>query len=131
MKEVTAAVIIENGKILIAQRKESQKLAGKWEFPGGKVEAGETLRECLIREIKEELGITIEVDDLFAEIKYRYDIEEIGTINLYVFKARRIGGEYKLTAHSQIKWVRPEELEDYDFVPADTSIIKKLKEDLI
>ncbi|GAB6157839.1 hypothetical protein JCM39194_10390 [Desulfotomaculum varum] len=62
MKEVTAAIIINDGKVLIAKRAENQKLAGKWEFPGGKIESGETPEECLIREINEELGINIEVN---------------------------------------------------------------------
>ena len=104
MKEVTAAIIINDGKILIAQRAEDQKLAGKWEFPGGKVEFGETPEECLKREIKEELGIKIEVDKFFAESIYQYNI---GTIKLLAYKARWIDGEYKLTAHTQIKWVKP------------------------
>ncbi|EAX47152.1 NUDIX hydrolase [Thermosinus carboxydivorans Nor1] len=68
MKEVTAAIIINDGKVLIAQRAENQKLAGKWEFPGGKIESGETPEECLIREINEELGINIEVNDFFGKV---------------------------------------------------------------
>ena len=67
MKLVTAAIIINNGKVLIAQRAEKQKLAGKWEFPGGKIEFGETPEECRKREIKEELGINIEVNDFFVK----------------------------------------------------------------
>lgn len=128
MKEVTAAIIINDGKILIAQRAEDQKLAGKWEFPGGKVESGETPEECLKREIKEELGIKIEVDKFFAESIYQYNI---GTIKLLAYKARWIDGEYKLTAHTQIKWVKPYELENYDFAPADIPFIEKLKGELI
>jgi len=112
---------------LIAQRAEDQRLAGKWEFPGGKIEPGETPEECLIREIEEELGIKIEVDKFFAESIYRYDI---GTIKLLAYKARWIDGECKPAVHSQIKWVKPNELENYDFAPADISIIKKLKEEI-
>jgi len=127
MKEVTAAIIINDGKVLIAQRAENQGLAGKWEFPGGKVEPGETHEECLVREIKEELGIKIEVDSFFAESIYHYDA---GKIRLLAYKARWNDGEYKLTAHSQIKWVKPNELDNYDFSPADIPFIKKLKEEI-
>lgn len=128
MKLVTAAVIVNNGKVLIAQRAENQNLAGKWEFPGGKVEPDETPEECLKREIKEELGIEIEVNKFFAESIYRYDT---GTIKLLAYEARCISGKddvYKLTAHSQIKWAKPRELENYDFAPADIPIVKKVKE---
>lgn len=127
MQDVTAAIIINDGKVLIAQRAEKQKLAGRWEFPGGKVEAGETPEECLVREIEEELGIKIKVDSFFGENVYEYDT---GTIRLLAYKAKWVGGEFKLTDHSQIKWVRPEELEDHDFAPADIFFIKKLKGEL-
>jgi len=127
MKEVAAAIIINNGKILIAQRAENQNLAGKWEFPGGKVESGETLEECLKREINEELGIKIEVDSFFEESIYHYDT---GTIKLKAYKVRWVDGEFRLTVHSQIKWVKPDELDNYDFAPADVFFIKKLKEEL-
>jgi len=111
--------------VLIAQRAENQNLAGKWEFPGGKIEYGERPEECLKREISEELGISIEVDEFFGESIYRYDI---GEIKLLAYKARWIGGNCKLTVHSQIKWVKPWELESYDFAPADVPFVKKLKE---
>jgi len=128
MKLVTAAIIINNGKVLIAQRAEKQKLAGKWEFPGGKIEFGETPEECLKREIKEELGINTEVNDFFCESIYHYDT---GAIKLIAYKAQWIDGECKLTAHSQIKWVNPPELENYDFSPADIYFVKKLKMEMV
>lgn len=128
MKKVTAAIIINNGKILIAQRAENQKLAGKWEFPGGKIEPGETPEECLKREINEELGIDIEVNDFFDESTYKYDT---GAIRLLAYKSRWIDGEYKLTVHSQIKWVKPHELENYEFAPADIPFVNKLKIELL
>jgi len=126
MKEVTAAIITDNGKVLIAQRGKNQNHAGKWEFPGGKVEAGETYVECLKREIMEELGIKIDVEDYFAESIYQY---ETGAIKLVAYRARYVDGKYRLTAHSQIKWVKPEELDNYDFTPADVVFIRKLKEE--
>jgi 8-oxo-dGTP diphosphatase len=104
MKEVTAAILMKDGKVLIAQRAEDQKLGGKWEFPGGKVEFGETPEECLKREIKEELGIDIEVNEFFAESIYQYDT---GAIKLLAYKVQWLDGEYELTEHSQIEWVKP------------------------
>jgi len=127
MKLVTAAIIIDNVKVLIAQRAGNQNLAGKWESPGGKIEPGETPEECLKREVYEELGINIEVDDFFVESIYQYDT---GTIKLIAYKAKWIDGEYRLSVHSEIKWVKPYELENYDFSPADISFVEKLKSEL-
>ena len=123
---VTAAIIINNGSILIAQRGDNQKLAGKWEFPGGKIEPGETPEECLKREINEELGIIIEIDKFFGESVYRYDTAEV---KLFAYKAKWIEGNLKLTVHSQVKWVKPCELAKYDFAPADIPFIEKLEAD--
>lgn len=128
MKEVTAAIIIYDGKVLIAQRANNQKLAGKWEFPGGKIEPGETPEECLKREIKEELGINIEVDEFFGKSVYKYNT---GEIKLLAYKAKWIEGNFKLMVHSQIKWVKPCELENYNFAPADIPFTKKLREELL
>ncbi|HHW47619.1 MAG TPA: 8-oxo-dGTP diphosphatase MutT [Clostridiaceae bacterium] len=128
MKLVTAAIIINDGKVLIAQRAKNQNMAGKWEFPGGKVEPGETPEECLKREIREELGINIEVNDFFGESTYQYDT---GTIKLIAYKVQWIDGEFRLSAHNQIKWVEPYELGNFDFAPADVAFVKKLKEELI
>ncbi|AEJ18230.1 8-oxo-dGTP diphosphatase MutT [Gracilinema caldarium] len=125
MIAVTAAVILHDGKVLIAQRALDKKLAGKWEFPGGKIEPGETPEACLIREIQEELGVTIEVERFFTETEYHYDTE---AIRLLAYIARWIDGNFQLTAHSQIQWVTPSELESYDFAPADVPIVKKLKD---
>ena len=125
MTTVIAAIILKEGKVLIAQRAQGQNLAGKWEFPGGKVEPGESPEECLVREIREELGIKIEVDEFFGESVYRYDTV---VIKLLAYKAVYVDGEYKLTVHSQIKWVKPDELDNYDLAPADIAFVKKLKE---
>nr|WP_276576443.1 8-oxo-dGTP diphosphatase MutT [Caldicoprobacter algeriensis] len=128
VKDVAAAIIIKNNKILIAQRAEGQKLAGKWEFPGGKIEDGETPEECLKREIKEELDIDIEVDGFFGESVYTYGTE---TISLIAYKARFKGGQCKLKVHSRAEWVEPHELVNYDFAPADVPFVEKLRENLL
>jgi ADP-ribose pyrophosphatase len=123
MKEVTAAVILRDDNVLIAQRAPGENLAGKWEFPGGKVEQGETLQECLKREIREEFDVDIEVLDYFGESIYDYNS---GTIKLIAFRCRWIEGDFILKVHSQIAWVSLKELDLYDFAPADISLVEQL-----
>lgn len=128
MKEVTAAIILKNNQVLIAQRAVDDKLAGKWEFPGGKIEIGETPQECLKREIKEELEVDIEVLDFFGESIYRH---QSGIIKLMAFWSKWISGDFTLKVHSQIVWANQNELDLYDFAPADIPLVKKLKQSLI
>lgn len=123
MKDVTAAVIIKDEKILICQRSLSDKLSGKWEFPGGKIEEGELPEECLIREIKEELDIHIEVGEKLGESIHNYSY---GSINLITYLATWRSGDIKLNVHNDYKWVTKEEIEKYDFAEADVPFVKKL-----
>lgn len=123
MKEVTAAIIVHNGKVLIAQRSDGQ-MAGFWEFPGGKVEPGETYEECLRREIKEELNIEVEVKDLFGESRYQY---EFGEIKLIAYECRWTGGQLVLNDHRRIAWVRPGEMDRYQYLPADIPLVSRLQ----
>ena len=116
--DVTAAIIEKNGKILIAKRKE-----GKWEFPGGKVEEGENMEECLKRELKEELGIDVKVKKKFCVVEHEYDF---GKIRLHVFIAE-CNEEPVAKEHLAIKWVSMEELQKYDFMDADKKVIDILK----
>lgn len=124
MKEVTAAIILKENKVLIAQRAPGENLAGKWEFPGGKIEPGETLQECLMREIREEFDVDIEVLDYFGESIFEYSS---GTIKLVAFWCRWVAGDFILRVHSQIVWLNPSELDQYDFAPADISLAEQLK----
>lgn len=126
MLEVTAAIIQSKGKILIARRPFGDKLADKWEFPGGKVEQGETPEECLRREIKEELNIEIMVGDYFATSIYTYPDK---TIQLEAYWCTWLSGEIEFHSHDAIKWVDIDSLKDYDFAPADLSFIDKLQAD--
>lgn len=123
MKEVTAAIIVHDNRVLIARRGPGQKLAGKWEFPGGKIEAGETPEACLVREIKEELGVKIEIDGFFGKSIYRY---KAGEIRLLGYKAKLISGDLRVTVHSEIRWIGQDELGDYDFAPPDLPFVEKL-----
>ena len=122
---VTAAIIIKDNKILITQRAPGQNLAGKWEFPGGKIELGETPQQCLQREIREELDVDIEVSDFFAESIYSY---QSGTIKLMAFWCRWLSGDFNLHVHSKLAWVNRHELDFYEFAPADIPLVEKLKE---
>ena len=124
MKEVTAAIILKDNKVLIAQRALGENLAGKWEFPGGKIELGETPQDCLKREIREELDVDIEVLDFFGESIYTY---HSGTIKLMAFWCQWMSGKFTLKVHSQIAWVNHNELDLYDFAPADIPLVEKLK----
>ena len=124
MKDVTAAIILKENKVLIAQRAPNEKMAGKWEFPGGKIEPGETPRQCLSREIKEELEVGVKVLDFFGESIYRYDH---GEIRLLAYFCRWISGDFTLHVHSRIKWVGRDELSSFDFASADVPLVEKLK----
>ena len=124
MKQVTAAIILKDNKVLIGQRAPGENLADKWELPGGKLEPGETLQECLKREIREELDVDIEVLNFFGESIYTY---HSGTIKLMAFWCQWISGEFTLKVHSNLVWVNRHELDLYDFAPADIPLVEKLK----
>lgn len=124
MIDVSAAIIKnETGEILICQRGKGGVCEYLWEFPGGKLEAWESPEECLVRECREELGIEIMVQELFAETTYSYpDI----TIAFSFFCAEVINGEPTANVHKSIQWVLPDELKLFEFCPADIAIIEKL-----
>lgn len=123
MIQVTAAIIRQNDRILICKRGAGGSCAFLWEFPGGKLEVGETLEECLIRECKEELEIDIAIKCIFAETTYKYPDREIA---FTFFTAEIMGGELKMNVHNDMQWVLPSELKDYEFCPADMEIIRRL-----
>jgi 8-oxo-dGTP diphosphatase len=121
---VTAAIITVDKKVLIAQRKSTGNLPNKWEFPGGKVEAGETPESCLKREIMEEFGIEVSVGQFLDESTYAYDF---GLIRLLAFRTSWVEGELNPKAHNAIEWVTPDQMSNYDFAPADIPFIDMLK----
>lgn len=121
MKTVTAAIIEKDGMVLIAQRAVDDKLALKWEFPGGKVEPGESPEQCLVREIKEELNLDITINEYFATSEYHYDH---GSIALMAFWCRLEGGDTMLRVHNAVNWVEIQELQQYDFCPADIPLVE-------
>lgn len=125
MKEVGAGIIMRNGKIFIAQRPEGKPLPNVWEFPGGKQEPGETIPQCLKRELKEELDIDAEIGDFLMDTTYGYDYGEF-KINVYLVHIPD-DVKLKLNVHQNCAWVTPEEMDKYDFPPADRDIIRRLK----
>ena len=122
-RQVTAAVIEKDGKILIAQRRKGSTLGGKWEFPGGKVEPGETAEACLKRELKEEFDVESEVGKFIIASRFRYCLVPI---ELLAYRVKHLSGEFKVNEHEEIRWVDPTELGSYDFMPADKPIVKLL-----
>lgn len=124
MIEVSAAIIHRGENILIAQRNRHKAQGLMWEFPGGKLEANESAQESLVREIKEELNIDIEVEEKLGESIYEYPT---GIIKLIAFHAQWISGDLKPTEHESIRWVKLRELNDFEFAPADIPFIERLR----
>jgi A/G-specific adenine glycosylase len=123
--DVTAGIIWnENGQLLIAQRPLDGLLGGLWEFPGGKQESGETLPECLQRELREELGIEVEVGELFTRVRHGFTHFKI---TLHVFTCRYAGGEPQALGVRAWAWVTPDELDSYSFGKADRLIVKEMR----
>jgi A/G-specific adenine glycosylase len=121
--DVTAAVIRKHGRLLIAQRPLRGRLGGLWEFPGGKVEAGETLPQCLRHEIREELGIRIKVGKPITSIDHAYTHFKI---TLYAFECEFVSGQPQALQVQDFKWVRMSELKKYAFAKTDLRIISAI-----
>ena len=121
--EVAAAVIEADGRYLITRRVKGH-LEGFWEFPGGKVRPGETLPDCLRREVKEELGVEISVGEKIETVTWHYPER---TVVLHFFRCSAIGGEITPQEGQAFAWVAADELERYQFPPADTSLIRHLR----
>ena len=123
MITVTAGILFKHSRVFIAKRKAAGRLPGKWEFPGGKVEDGETPEEGLKRELEEELGIEAVVGDYLGEWIHRYDF---GTVKLLFYRVYWDGGDVSSKDHDEYGWVALDELKRYDFAPADRPFVKTL-----
>ncbi len=120
---VVAALFRDGGRFMICRRPMNKARGGLWEFPGGKVEPGETPQAALARECREELAIGIDVGEKYMELYHRYpDIN----VRLTLFEARIASGEPQKLEHSDIRWIAPGEIPEYDFCPADKEILAKL-----
>lgn len=122
--EVVGAILVKNEEILCAQRGETKTLARLWEFPGGKIEAGETARQALVRELTEELSIEVEVaPTAFLSNEYEYDFAKI---HLSTFVCHLKEGVPKLSEHLEVKWLPIYELDQLKWAPADIPTVDKL-----
>lgn len=125
MTEVVAALIWDKDKFMICQRPATKARGLLWEFVGGKVEPGETKEQALIRECREELGITVAVGAEFTEVTHEYpDI----AVHLTLFSCTIAEGTPKLLEHNDLRWITPKEITQYAFCPADTEILKRICE---
>jgi mutator protein MutT len=125
--EVAAALIRnEAGRYLITRRRADTHLAGRWEFPGGKREPGETLEACLARELREELGAEVTVGERVETVRWAYPEK---TVILHFFRCRLTGGVLEPLQCAALDWVEPARLADYDFPPADRALLDRLRAD--
>lgn len=126
MVEVVAALIRQDDKFLICQRPVHKARGLLWEFVGGKVEPGETKKQALIRECKEELAITVSVGNVFMDVLHEYpDL----TVHLTLLHASIAKGKPQMLEHNDIRWITPREIDQYDFCPADEVILERLKQE--
>lgn len=121
---VVGAVILKDGKVLCAQRGHESALGGMWEFPGGKIEANETPRGALEREIVEELHCHVEVGTEVTTTVHKYDF---GIVSLTTFYCELVAGEPRLTEHADVVWLKPEELDSLTWAPADIPAVDIIK----
>jgi len=121
MKRVVAALIVQDGKILVCQRTKHQTMPLKWEFPGGKIEEGEQPRDALHRELEEELGIDAIIGDEVARIKHEY--RSGNSVELRFYVVREFRGELENRIFRDMKWAERSELPAFDFLEADLKLV--------
>ena len=124
--KVTGAIIYEKNKFLICRRGPNEKAAGLWEFPGGKLEINESLEDCILRELKEELDIDAELHSLYDN--YSFEAKDV-IYDLYFFRIKRFSGSLSRTVHDEIRWVELQDFNNFSFLPGDAPVIKKIEED--
>lgn len=124
LRFVAAALIVRGGEVLICQRRPDQPMALQWEFPGGKIEAGESAEQALARELNEELGIHATVGALVTRIRHNY--RHGGAVDLQFFLVREFSGEIDNRIFAQVIWTPLERLPEFDFLPADRGLIRDL-----
>jgi 8-oxo-dGTP diphosphatase len=126
LRFVAAALIVREGQVLIGQRRPDQIMALKWEFPGGKIEPGETPQQALARELHEELGIRAVVGAAITRIRHNY--RHGGAVDLQFFAVREFAGEIENHIFNEVRWVNLRDLTEYDFLAADLGLIRDLAE---
>lgn len=126
MTTVAIALLERNGDLLICRRRQDQSHAGKWEFPGGKVERGEEPREALVRELGEELGIDASVPE--EVVRYDYAYPRRPPIRLVFFKVMSFRGRIEPSQFAEVRWESRQQLPRYDFLEGDARIVRELAE---
>jgi 8-oxo-dGTP diphosphatase len=121
---VAAALIVRGGEVLIGQRRPDQPMALLWEFPGGKIELGESPEQALARELDEELGIKATIGQPVTRIRHNY--RHGGAVDLQFFAVHEFAGEIVGRIYHQVRWVKLEDLSGYDFLAADKGLIRDL-----
>ncbi len=124
--QVSAALIVRDGRYLICRRKPDAHLGGLWEFPGGKRERGESLEDCLIREIREELEVGVSMPVPYTVLTHAYPGR---AVELHFFRCTITHGEPAALGCAELRWVAPQDLDQYDFPPADGSLIQRLRDE--
>lgn len=127
MIEVTCAIIVENGRVLATRRSETMPHPLKWEFPGGKLKAGESPELCIVREIREELGIEVEVKQVLEPVTHHYQEHSIKLIPII---CHILEGIISLTEHMEYSWIEPAELGKLDWLEADVKVASMAEEAL-
>ena len=121
---VAAAVVIADGRVLLTRRAEGQHLAGLWEFPGGKLEAGESPEEAVVRECREECGIDVSVERILDVTHHRYPEKEV---LLLFYRCALVAGEVRHLAVADHIWVTPDALDEYPLPPADVGVVRAIQ----
>jgi 8-oxo-dGTP diphosphatase len=124
LRFVAAALIVRDGQVLIGQRRPEQVMGLKWEFPGGKIEAGETPQQALARELHEELGIQAVIGPAITRVRHNY--RHGGAVDLQFFAVREFTGEIQNQVYNEVRWVKLGDLPEYDFLAADLGLIHDL-----
>lgn len=125
--DVTAGLVFRDGKLLITQRKPDAHLGGLWEFPGGKLESGESFQAALVRELDEEIAIEVAVGELIEELTHCYPEK---TVHLKFFKCYWVKNEPQPRDVHALAWITREQLADYHFPAADANLLDRLSKDL-
>ena len=124
LRFVAAALIVRGGEVLIGQRRPDQPMASQWEFPGGKIEPGESPEQALARELEEELGIHAVIGPRVTHIRHNY--RHGGAVDLIFFAVHEFSGELQNRIYHEVRWTKLEDLPGYDFLAADRGLIRDL-----
>lgn len=126
--EVVAGIVVEHGRVLVAQRHRNQSFPLLWEFPGGKIEAGESPQDALAREFREELGIVVEIQSPYGAVEYSGKDGRALRVRFYL--ARRVQGSPRALEVEAVAWVPAKDLPRVDFIPANRKIVNRLAEEV-